>query len=122
MDQLGIPRHYVTTGCLALMGFVLFYLVTAWLFLTLLPASMTFSKQVKSSERERGTAEAVARAKTSEQRPAEVHIHLQDLKLWIDKLNLFKKSRVHILRGVTFDFEPGKLNVIMGPSGMGYNI
>lgn len=117
MDQLGIPRDYVTTGCLALVGFVAFYVVTTILFLQFLPVQISFSKQVKSSEREEGTAEAVARAKSAEQLPAEVAIHLQDLRLWIDKIG-FKRSKKHILQGITADFEPGQLNVIMGPSGI----
>lgn len=116
MDQLGIPRDYVTTGCLALVGFVAFYLVTTVLFLQFLPVQITFSKQVHPNERENGTAEAVARAKSAEQRPAEVAIHLQDLRLWIDKYG-FKRLKKHILNDITADFEPGKLNVIMGPSG-----
>ena len=72
MNQLGIPRDYVTTGCLALVGFVAFYIVTTVLFLQFLPVQISFSKQINTSEREEGTAEAVARAKSAEQRPAEV--------------------------------------------------
>jgi hypothetical protein len=117
MDQLGIPRDYITTGCLALVGFIAFYIVTTVLLLQFLPIQISFSKQIKTSEREEGTAEAVARAKSAEQRPAEVTIHLQDLRLWIDKIGL-KRSNKHILQGITCDFEPGKLNVIMGPSGI----
>lgn len=117
MDQLGIPRDYITTGCLALVGFIAFYIVTTVLLLQFLPIQISFSKQIKTSEREEGTAEAVARAKSAEQRPAEVTIHLQDLRLWIDKIGL-KRSNKHILQGITSDFEPGKLNVIMGPSGI----
>ena len=117
MDQLGIPRSYVTTGCLALVGFMAFYIVTACLFLQFLPVQIQFSKQIKRSEKENRAAEAAVRAKTAEQRPAEVNIRLQDLTLWIVKRGLFKKSTVNILQGITADFEPGKLNVIMGPSG-----
>jgi hypothetical protein len=117
MDQLGIPRDYVTTGSLALVGFVLFYIVTAWLFLQFLPVKVSFTKQVQTSQREKGIAEVVVRAKSTEQRPSEITIRVQDLKLWIDKWTMFKYSAVHILQGITVDFEPGKLNVIMGPSG-----
>ena len=55
--------------------------------------------------------------KVAEQRPAEITIRVQDLRLWIDKRKMFKRSKVDILQGITVDFEPGKLNVIMGPSG-----
>ena len=118
MDQLGIPRDYVTTGCLALLGFVIFYILTTVLILQFLPVHMTFTKQIKRTEQETGAAEAVARAKTAEQRPAEVAIRIQDLRLWINKQGIRKRSPVHILQGVTANFEPGKLNVIMGPSGI----
>jgi hypothetical protein len=117
MDQLGIPRDYVTTGCLALCGFVVFYILTTVLILQFLPVHMTFTKQIKRTEQETGAAEAVARAKTAEQRPAEVAIRIQDLRLWINKQGIRKRSLVHILQGVSANFEPGKLNVIMGPSG-----
>jgi hypothetical protein len=117
MDQLGIPRYFVTTGALAMMGFAIFYLISAWLFLQFIPVRMSFSKQVKSSEREEGTAEAVARLKSAEVRPQEVTIRVQDLKLWIKKRAFQKRLDVHILQGVTVDFKPGRLNVIMGPSG-----
>lgn len=117
MDQLGIPRECVTTGCLALVGFIVFYMISAWLFLQFLPVKLTFSKQVQSNEREDGTADVVARLKSSEQRSAEINIRVQDLRLSIDKRIWFKRSKVHILQGITVNFEPGKLNVIMGPSG-----
>ena len=101
------------------MGFVLFYILTAWLILQFLPVKISFSKQVQSSERKNdGTAEAVERAKCSEQRPAEITIRVQKLSLWIDKRRMFKRFKVNILQGITVDFEPGKLNVIMGPSGL----
>jgi len=122
MDQLGIPRYFVTTGALAMLGFVLFYLVSAWLFLQFIPVRMSFSKQVESNEREQGTAEAVARLKSAEVRPQEVTIRVQDLKLWIKKRSFKKESDVHILQGITADFKPGRLNVIMGPSGSTFKV
>jgi len=117
MDQLGIPRVFITTGALAMMGFVLFYLITAWLFLQFIPVRMSFSKQVKSSEREEGTAEAIARMKSTEVRPQEVTIRVQDLRLWIKRRGFQNRSDVNILQGITVHFKPGRLNVIMGPSG-----
>src|SRR5436190_560106 len=101
MDQLGIPRDYVMTGSLTIMGFIVFYILTAWLFLQFLPVKISFSKQVRSSEGENdGAAEAVARAKQSKQRPAEITIRVQDLSLWIDKRRMFKKTKMDILQGI----------------------
>jgi len=117
MDQLGIPRNYVKTGCLALMGFILFYLLTSWLILQFLPVRLTFSKQVTTSEKGEGIAESVARAKGAEQRPSSVTIRVRDLTLCLEKRRWMKRSHFDILQGITVDFEPGKLNVIMGPSG-----
>ena len=118
MDQLGIPRYFVTTGVLALMGFVLFYLVTAWMFLQFIPVRMSFSKQIPNNEREEMTVETVSRRKIAERKPQEVTIRVRDLKLWITKTVFRKQLNVHILQGITVDFVPGRLNVIMGPSGM----
>jgi len=117
MDQLGIPRNYVTTGCLALVGFILFYLLTSWLILQFLPVRLTFSKQVRTSEKSEGIAESVARAKRAEQRTSNVTIRVRDLRLWLEKRRGGKRRHVDVLQGITVDFEPGKLNVIMGPSG-----
>jgi ABC-type multidrug transport system ATPase subunit len=104
------------TGCLAIVGFVAFYIIAAWLSLRFLPLQISFSKQVKSSEREIGAVDAVNRAKSAERGSAEVTVRLQDVKLRIDKKG-FKRSTLQILQGITMDFEPGKLNIIMGPSG-----
>jgi len=118
LNQLGIPYNYIQTGCLALMGFVLFYFLTSWILLRLIPVQITFSKQIKSNEREQGAVEAVVRAKSTDLRiPSEIMIRMHDLRLWIDKRSLTGRTRVNILQGITVDFEPGKLNVIMGPSG-----
>jgi ABC-type transport system involved in cytochrome bd biosynthesis fused ATPase/permease subunit len=117
LDQLGIPREYVTTGSLALVGFIAFYIIAAWLSLRFLPQQISFSQQVKSSEREIGTVDAVNRAKSAEQQRAEIVVRVQDVRLWIEK-RIYKRRTVRILQGITMDFEPGKLNIIMGPSGI----
>jgi hypothetical protein len=127
MDQLGIPRDYVTTASLALVGFIAFYVLSSWLFLQFIPVKITFSKQVQSSEKEIEEADGLERSKspgtaaktvsTTEQRPTEITVKLQDMRLWIDKWMPIKQSKVNILQGITAEFEPGKLNVIMGPSG-----
>jgi ABC-type lipoprotein export system ATPase subunit len=38
--------------------------------------------------------------------------------LSLQKYFLFRKTTINILQGITVDFEPGKLNVVMGPSGI----
>jgi hypothetical protein len=80
---------------------------------------ISFTKQITRNEREEGAVEAVVRAKSTELRiPTEITIRFNDLRLWIDKRNLMGRTKVHILQGITVNFEPGKLNVIMGPSGL----
>jgi hypothetical protein len=118
MDQLGIPRSFVTTGCLALIGFILFYLLTSWLLLQFLPVKLSFSKQVRSTmEKGEGLAESVARAKNAGRRVANVMIRVRDLRLWVERRTWGTRNQLNILQGITVNFEPGKLNVIMGPSG-----
>src|SRR6202011_4246609 len=85
--------------------------------LRFLPLQISFSKQIKSSEREAGAVDAVNRAKGAERRPTEVHVRVRDIRLWIDKRKISGNTKVQILQGITADFEPGKLNVVMGPSG-----
>jgi ABC-type transport system involved in cytochrome bd biosynthesis fused ATPase/permease subunit len=92
-------------------------MATTCLFLQCLPVKISFSRQVRNSGREIAHAEAESRTKTSEQRPAQINVRVQDLRLWIDKL-IFKRSTGNILQGITAEFEPGNLNVIMGPSGI----
>jgi len=117
MAQLGIPTNFISTGSISLLGFFLFYFFTTWLALRFIPVQISFSKQVKSTERGEGTEEIVAREKSTEQRLTEVTIRMQDLRLWIEKWSWWKRSRVDILQKISMEFEPGKLNVIMGPSG-----
>ena len=116
MDQLGISRAAVTKGCIALAAISLIYIVSAWLFLLLLPVQTTLSKQVKGYESALWTAEISSSARTVEQ-CTRVSVRVKDLTLWIDKWTISGKTSVKILEGITADFEPGKLNVIMGPSG-----
>jgi hypothetical protein len=117
MDQMGIPREYVTTGCLALAGFVVFYIFTSWLFLQSLPHNATISKEIKSSSQENATAESAACDNTDDQSFVGVTIQLLDVKLWLNKYVPFKRTSVDLVQDITVKFEPGNLNVIMGPSG-----
>jgi len=118
LSQLGIPYNYIATGCLALAGFILFYFFTAWIFLRLLPVQLSFTRQIRPKEREQGVMEAVVRAKSTEMKiPTEITIRVNEMRLWIDKQSIIGRTKTHILQGITVGFEPGKLNVIMGPSG-----
>lgn len=118
MDQMGIPRQYVRTGCLALAGFVIFYVFTSWLFLQFLPHNAKISKEIKSSTQENATAEMATRDNTDSQSFMGVTIQLLDVKLWLNKYVPFKRTSVDLLQDITVKFEPGNLSVIMGPSGM----
>lgn len=114
MDQLGIPRNYTSTGCLVLLGFVLFYILTTWAFLQFLPVQVSFSKQVHTREWVNRTLKSIPYVENV----AKVTIRVRDLSLWIDRHVLNKRIETHILQGIHADFEPGMLNVIMGPSGI----
>lgn len=115
MDQLSIPRSYVTTGCLALLGFVLFFILTTWIFLRFFPVRVSLTKQVYNSELENRNAEVIYI--NGSENHTKVSIHVRDLNLWIEKRGLNKRSERHILQRIHADFKPGMLNVIMGPSG-----
>jgi hypothetical protein len=92
--------------------------VTAWLLLKFLPLQLSVTKQIQpSGDGKDNTVEAVERAKSVERRLAEVIVEARDLRLWVEKGWFGKMKRREILQGITVDFEPGKLNVIMGPSG-----
>jgi ABC-2 type transporter len=117
MEQLGIPRRFVMTGCLSLLGFFLFYFITTWLILRFIPVQISFSKKVKSSEREVPPEEPATGTISAEQRSTQITIRMHDLRLWIEKWKWSKRTTFDILQGIRVEFEPGKLNVIMGPSG-----
>src|SRR5204862_7347042 len=106
---------YVRTGCLSLMSFALFYIMASWLFLRFLPVRISFSKQIETHKGEEQVHDVFTIVK--EQNTRGIKIRVQDLRLWIEKCVFLKRYRLHILQGISADFEPGKLNVIMWPSG-----
>jgi hypothetical protein len=106
------------TGAIALFGFITFYTVTTCLFLQFIPYNVPFSTEVrKVGERPRQT-QAVANAKQGNRTTAGITVRLMDFNLSLEKYFLFRKTTINILQEITVDFEPGKLNVIMGPSGI----
>jgi hypothetical protein len=106
------------TGCLSLVGFIIFYVLTTCLFLQFIPGKISLAKEVGKVGRDSGPVEAIAYTKISTPKPATIAVRLVDLKLSVETYVRFRKTILNILQGITVDFEPGELNVVMGPSGM----
>ena len=104
------------------MGFIIFYILTTCLFLQFIPNKISFSKEVQKVEKDNGPTEPVPYANSSKLRAATVTVRLLDLKLSVEKYVLFRKTTVNILQDIAADFEPGKLNIIMGPSGISHGL
>jgi hypothetical protein len=118
LDQLGLPREYVVTGCIALFGFVTFYMVTTCLILRFIPYNVPFSTEVRKAGERTGRTKDVVRVEQGNGTTAGITVRLMDFNLSLQKYFLFRKTTINILQGITVDFEPGKLNVVMGPSGI----
>lgn len=121
LDQLGLPQKYVLTGCLSLAGFVMFYILTTCLFLKFIPNNISFSKEVRKVGKDIGTAEAIEYVKEDKSKREGLTVRFVDFKLSVEKRALFRKTTTNILQSITVDFEPGSLNVVMGPSGSSHD-
>jgi hypothetical protein len=106
------------TGCIALFGFVTFYMVTTCLVLRFIPYNVPFSTEVRKAGERTGRTKDVVRVEQGNGTTAGITVRLMDFNLSLQKYFLFRKTTINILQGITVDFEPGKLNVVMGPSGI----
>ena len=116
MQSLGFPQDWIMRPIWVLLGFVIVFFLGAGLILQFKNNSMGISRARKSD-----TDLSAGKEKMVEQsyEARKVVIRLQEYGLEIEKRNLKKTPKLSILKSLNADFQPGILNVIMGPSGSG---
>jgi ABC-type multidrug transport system fused ATPase/permease subunit len=120
LESMGIQEYWVTLPMLVLVAFFgASYLLSAiLLYFNKVDINVAPSRgKGNDSDRSAGKERMETRAPFTKT----INVVLQDYKLDVLKFN-FKHRKfqtLEILKGISADFEPGKLNVIMGPSGSG---
>ncbi|KAI5863743.1 P-loop containing nucleoside triphosphate hydrolase protein [Durotheca rogersii] len=119
MDNLGFPNNWVARPIIALVGFVLLFLLTAWVGLAFLKVEMTIAR-ARTSDTDLSAGKEKMNARSMYEVRA-IDVGLDDFSLELDKRSpLGRRLPVKtILNPVSTTFQAGKLNVIMGPSGSG---
>jgi len=124
LESLDFPRDWVNVPVVINVGWALLYYLVAGLFFKFKPVDIRISSARPQDEKDTGAGKekmVVARDGAGDTRGVEVV--LDNIRLKIEKpgIKIIGKKGLdfQILKGVSTRFEPGRLNVIMGPSGSG---
>ncbi|KAI0096875.1 P-loop containing nucleoside triphosphate hydrolase protein [Nemania sp. FL0031] len=119
LDNLGLPRHWISRPIIAMLGFVFLFILTSWIGLAFINVEMTIARSRTS-----GTDFSTGKEKMI-QRPMQeartIDVSLDKFALRLEKRSALGKplpTKV-ILQPITTTFQAGMLNTIMGPSGSG---
>ncbi|KAI0878218.1 P-loop containing nucleoside triphosphate hydrolase protein [Hypoxylon argillaceum] len=119
LDSLGFPRDWLSRPIIAMLGFVLLFLLTSWIGLEFVNVEMTVARpRTSGTDLSTGKEKMVAR---SIQEVRAIDVSLEKFALKLDKRSALGKSLPTkiILEPITATFQAGMLNIIMGPSGSG---
>ncbi|KAI2603158.1 P-loop containing nucleoside triphosphate hydrolase protein [Hypoxylon fragiforme] len=119
MDNLGLPRNWVARPIIAMVGFVLLFLLVSWIGLAFLKVEMTIAR-ARASDTDLSAGKEKMNVRSIHEVRA-IDVGLDDFSLALDKRSSTGKKlpRKTILDPVTTTFQAGMLNIIMGPSGSG---
>ncbi|KAJ8128304.1 hypothetical protein O1611_g5332 [Lasiodiplodia mahajangana] len=119
LDNLGLPRNWISRPIIAMLGFVLLFILTSWIGLAFMSVEMTVARSRSS-----GTDFSTGKEKMT-QRPIQeartIDVNLDKFALRLEKRSALGKLHPTkiILQPITTTFQAGMLNTIMGPSGSG---
>ena len=118
MESLGFPSNWIIRPIIILLAFVVTFYLGAALILQFWKVEMSISRAQKtevdqSAGKEKLTARSLKEVRT-------IIITLQSYSVDIQRRKLFfkKSKKFSVLKPINTRFEPGLLNVIMGPSGV----
>ncbi len=118
MESLGFPSNWIIRPIIILFGFVIAFYLGAALILQFRKVELSVSRAQKSDVDQCAGKENLTARSLEEVRTVDVRLHHYSLD--IRKRNLFFKesTKLSVLKSINTRFEPGVLNVIMGPSGV----
>ncbi|KAI1122767.1 P-loop containing nucleoside triphosphate hydrolase protein [Nemania abortiva] len=119
LDNLGFPRDWLSRPIIAMLGFVLLFLLTSWIGLAFVDVDMTVARpRTSGTDFSTGKEKMMARPL---QEVRAIDVGLDKFALELDKRSALGKplpTKI-ILQPITATFQAGMLNTIMGPSGSG---
>ncbi len=117
METLGYPSNWIVRPIIVLLGFAIAFFLGAGVLLGLWKAGIGVSRAQKDDTDYSAGKESMTSRYPDDIR--KVSIQLKGYSLDIQKRNgrLKQRPKLSILKSVNTTFEPGVLNIIMGPSG-----
>lgn len=117
MESLGFPSNWIIRPIIVLLAFVITFYLGAALILQFWKVKMSISRARKTEvDQSAGKENLIARS--LEVRTVDIRLHKYSLDIQKRKLFFKKATKVSVLKSINTRFEPGLLNVIMGPSGV----
>ena len=117
MESLGFPSNWIMRPIIILLAFAVAFYLGAALILQFWKVEMSVSRAQKTEVDQSAGKENLTARSLEEVRTVDITLH--NYSLDIKKRNLFKKAaKFSVLKPINTRFEPGLLNVIMGPSGV----
>ncbi|KAG0632817.1 P-loop containing nucleoside triphosphate hydrolase protein [Tuber brumale] len=124
LESLDFQRGWVRVPVMVNVCWVLLFYLVAGLFFKFKPVDITVSGARPREEKDTSVGkEKMVVANDGARDTRDIEVVLDNIRLKVEKPDIKiigkKGLDVQILKGVSTRFEPGKLNVIMGPSGSG---
>jgi ABC-type multidrug transport system ATPase subunit len=122
LENLSFSEDWMAVPLCALLGFVVFFLVSSCFILQFWTVDVQFSAaQTRSDDPDASAGKEVMKKSPDGDGVRKVDVELVDLALEIYKPSFVRgKGRtLNVLKSVSTKFQAGELNVILGPSGSG---
>ncbi|EEH43518.2 uncharacterized protein PADG_08138 [Paracoccidioides brasiliensis Pb18] len=121
ISSLGFPPNWIWRPILIMLSFIIVFYIDATLILQFRKFDMDVAQAINTDGDLSAGKEKLVPRSTEDVR--KVSILLDKYTLEIQKRSLgrrgFRSDRLSILKPISTEFQPGQLNVIMGPSGSG---
>jgi len=119
MESLGFPNNWVWRPIVALFGFAFAFYIGAGLILQVWKVEMSISKAQRNDGDQSAGKEDLTTRSRHDIRTIEITLSNYSLDIQKRDARLWKYKKLSILKTINTNFQPGLLNVIMGPSGSG---
>ncbi len=118
MESLGFPSNWIIRPIVILLAFAIGFYLGAALILQYWKVEMSISQAQKTEVDQAAGKENLTARSLEEVRTVDIRLHNYSLDIQKRKLLFKKATKLSVLKPINTRFEPGVLNVIMGPSGV----